>query len=188
MNKTKLYGTLALALLAGAAACDRSAGNDGDGQGLRTAEQAPMAEQAMDPQIMASVMEIQQLQAELEPIQRQALEDEDLARQLEALQLQVETAMREEGSELFGRIDAFQDEMAAAEAAGDQERMQSLMMQAQEIQQEVHSLQVAMFQRPEISEPFERFEAAHRARMIELDPKAGELIDRIDQLMDGLPR
>jgi TolA-binding protein len=185
MATKRLTGVLAFLVLVGLAACDRPGGAADDD--AYAGEQALMPGQAMDPEVMAQVMEIQQLQAQLEPIQREALEDETLARQLEALQLQVEMAMREEGAEIFSRIERFQGDMAAAEAAGDQERMQALATQAQGIEQEFHALQVAMFQRPEIREPFDRFEAAHRARMIEIDPSSSALLDRIEELMDGLP-
>jgi hypothetical protein len=185
MATKRLTGVLAFMVLVAVAACDRPGGEaDRDAY---AGEQALMPDQGMDPEVMAQVMEIQQLQAQLEPIQREALQDETLARQLAALQLQVETAMRDEGSEVFSRIERFQGDMAAAEAAGDQERMQALVMQAQGIEQEFHALQVAMFERPEIREPFDRFEAAHRARMIEIDPAAEALLDRIEELMERLP-
>lgn len=183
MRKTKVFGTLALGLLVGIAACDRSDGTDAE---AAAAEQALMPQQEMDPEMMAQIMEIQQLQQQLEPIQRQAMEDTALAAQLEALQLRIDASMREAGPEVFERIDRFQDEVAAAEAAGDQERMETLMMQAQGIQQEAQALQAAVFEQPEIRVAVEEFEAAHRARMIAIDPAAEELLKRMDELMAGL--
>jgi hypothetical protein len=167
MRKTKVFGTLALGLLVGMAACD---GADEMEAEAAAEEQALMPEQEMDPEMMAKVMEIQELQQQLEPVQRQALEDEALAAQLEALQLRIDASMREAGPEVFERIDRFQEEVAAAEAAGDQERMQTLMVQAQGIQQEAQALQAMVFERPEIRAAVEEFEAAHRAKMIAIDP------------------
>lgn len=188
MECMKLYGTLALGLLAGTVACDRPERVDANAEAIGSEEQALMPPQEMDPEMIGYIMEIQQIQQKLEPIQREALQDETLARQLEAIQHRVETSMREEGTELFGRIDSFQTEMAEAEAADDQERIQSLMIEAHSIQQEVQALQAAVLRRPEISEPLADFEAAHRARMIEIDPEAEPLLERVDELMASLPR
>jgi hypothetical protein len=185
MRKTTMYGTLALALLAGAAACDRSDGLDADAAAMG-ADQALMP-QEMDAEVMAQIMEIQQIQQQLEPIQQQALQDPALASQLEGLQAKIETTMRQEGAEVFARIEAFEAEMAAAEAAGDQERMQALMAEAQVLQQDAQALQAAVFQRPDIREPVAEFEAAQREAMIRIDPDAEPLLDRVDELMAGLP-
>jgi hypothetical protein len=40
-----------------------------------------------------------------------------------------------------------------------------------------------VLERPEIREPIEAFEEAQRARMIEIDPEAGELMDRMDEIL-----
>lgn len=181
-----MYGTLALALLAGTAACDRSDGLDADAAGMG-ADQTLMPQQEMDPEVMAQIMEIQQIQQQLEPIQQQALQDPALASQLEGLQARIETTMRQEGAEVFARIESFEAEMAAAEAAGDQEQIQSLMAQAQVLQQDAQALQAAVFERPDIREPVAEFEAAQRAAMIRIDPAAESLLDRVDELMAGLP-
>jgi hypothetical protein len=185
MQRTKLFGTLVVALLAGVAACDRpEAGQDPQTAGAMD-QMGPHLE--MDPEVMQQIMEIQQLQQQLEPIQNQALQDEELAGQLAALQARIESTMRAQGADVFERIDRFEADMAAAEAAGDQERTQALMMEAQLLQQEVQALQAAVFERPEISQPVAEFEAAHRARVIAIDPGAEALLDRIEELMAKLP-
>lgn len=180
----KLFGTLALILVAGVAACD---GGDTIDATARGGEAPVMPQQAMDPAVMATIAEIQEIQQRLEPIQREALQDEALASQLADIQSRVETAMREEDAELFGRIDRLQAQVAAAEEAGDQEGMQALMIQAQAIQQDVQALQAAVIERPEIREPVAEFEVAHRARMIQIDPEAEPLLDRMDELVASLP-
>lgn len=185
---TKFYATLILLVLTGAAACDRSERADVNDEAAGGAEQPVLPQQEMDPETMQQMMEIQQIRQELEPIQQEALQDEALASRLESIQLQIETAMRSEDSEVVDRMDRLRDEMARAQAAGDQERMQALMGDAEELQQEVQALQAAVFERPEIRQSVEEFEAANRARMIEIDPQAEALLDRMDELMAGLPR
>lgn len=174
---------LVLGLFVGVLACDRPEDAATDEEVMR----ALMADPAMDPETMAYIMEIQELQQRIEPVQQAALQDEALAGQLVAIQQRIETSMRAEDEELFGRIDRFQDDIAAAEAAGDQQRIRALMVQAQGIQLEVEALQAEVLQRPDIREPLEAFETAHRARMIEIDPEVEPLLARVDELMANLP-
>lgn len=180
------YGTLALTLLVGVVACDDSDGVDREGAGEGASREMLMQQPEMDPETMARIQEIQQIQARLEPIQQEALEDPALAGQLEAIQERVETVMRAENSDLFARMDRLQEEIAEAQAGGDPEQMQELMMRAQGLQQEAQAAQAAVMQRPEIRGPVQEFEAAHRARMTEIDPEAGELLDRFELLVSQL--
>jgi hypothetical protein len=185
MNKTKLYGALAVMLLMGVAACDRSGDmSDADSASFDEA----LTPQGMDPATMQLVMEIQTIQQQLEPTQQAALQDAALASQLEALQARVDAAMREENSEAVERMERLRAELDQVAASGDQERMQALMMEGQILQQEMQAVQAAVFQRPDISGPIEEFEAAHRARMIQIDPEAGALLDRMEELIAQLPR
>jgi hypothetical protein len=184
MQKARLYGTLVLGLFVGVVACDRP---DEDAVTDEEALRALLEDPGMDPETMAYITEIQELQQRIEPVQQEALQDEALAGQLVAIQRRIETSMRAEDQELFSRIDRFQDDIAAAEAAGDQQRLQALMVQAQGIQLEVEALQAKVLQRPDIREPLEAFETAHRARMIEIDPAVEPLLARVDELMANLP-
>ena len=43
-----------------------------------------------------------------------------------------------------------------------------------------------MLERPEILEPIEAFQEAQRARMIAIDPQAGEIMDRLDEIFASL--
>lgn len=179
MYRTKTMGALALVALLGVVACDRDA--DADPQPAGALEQGPMQE--MDPEMMGMMMEMQEIQQKLEPIQRQALEDEALAGQLQALTDRIQTLMREQDADLVDRIEGFQGRVAAAEAAGDDAAMQGLMMEAQGLQAEAEALQIAVLERPDIKAEVEEFEAAHRARMIAIDPEAEALLDRMEEIM-----
>jgi hypothetical protein len=180
MQKMRVYGALALVALAGAVACDRPGDADAAG-GPAGAE--GMLPAGMDPGVMAAMMEMQEIQQRLEPLQQEALQDDALAGQLAALSARIEAAMREEDAELVGRIERFQDEVEAAEASGDQARVQAMMMEAQTLQVAVQTLQASVLDRPDIRQDVEAFEAAHRARMVELDPEAGALLDRAEELV-----
>lgn len=180
------YGTLALTLMVGVTACEDSDAVNGEGAEAGASQEMLQQQPEMDAETMARIQEIQELQARLEPIQQEALQDPALASQLESIQERVETAMRAENAELFARMDRLQEEIAEAQAGGEPQQMQELMMRAQGLQQEAQAAQAAVLQRPEIQGPVEEFEAAHRARMVEIDPEAGELLDRFELLVAQL--
>jgi len=179
-----LFSVLALAAVVAVAACDRD-DPGADGANAAAVQQAPPG-MDMDPEMMQLVMEMQTIQQELAPIQEAALEDEALAGQLVSLQTQVETAMRTEDPALMDRIAEIEAELMAAHESGDDERMQAVSIEAQGIQQRIQVMQASVLERPEIRQPIEAFEAAHRARMIEIHPEAEALLARADQIMERL--
>lgn len=188
MDTTRFLGTLALTLLVAAAGCNDTDEVDRDEEAAGATEQSVMPQPEMDPETMEQVMEIQEIQNQLQPAQQEALQDEELASRLEALQERIEAAMREQNPQAVERMNTLRDEMAAAQEAGDQERLQALMTEAQGIQEEVQALQASVLERPEIREQVEEFEAAYRERMIEIDPEAEPLLDRMDELIANLPQ
>ncbi len=181
MMSMKSLSVLALVATVAVGACDRA-----DGSLNRADVQQAAPGMDMDPHVMQLVMEMQTIQQELAPIQEAALQDEALAGQLAALQLQVETAMREEDPALMGRIAEIEAELAAAHESGDDARLQAVSVDAQALQQAIQTMQMSVLERPEIREPIEAFETAHRARMIEMHPEAEALLARADEIMDEL--
>ncbi|HSH46390.1 MAG TPA: hypothetical protein VK966_11155 [Longimicrobiales bacterium] len=172
----KYFGALMLTLLMGVAACDSS---DAEPEAQ---EQAAPGEQ-LDTDMAQRFMELQTIQQQLRPVQEQALQDEEIAAQLEEIQTRMDAAMREEKGEAIDRMTALQEELMAAQTDGDQEAMQTLMAEAQGLQVELQEAQSEILERPEFKGPVEAFEAAHRARMIEIDPEAEALLDRMDELV-----
>ncbi len=187
MHKAKIYGMLVLTLLT-AAACDSDGENDSEAADAAAEQPAGQGQMPMGAETMQQVMEVQQIQQRLEPISRQALQDEELASQLAELQARVQAAMREENPELVDRMEEFQEKMTAAQQASDQAALQNLRLGANGLQQEVQQLQAAVLERPEIRESIQEFEAAHRARMTEIDPEAEALIERLDEIVASQPR
>ena len=183
MTSSKHGMVLALVALLGVSACGES-GSDAAPAGAGA--QQTGAPQAMDPEIMALMMEAQQLRQELDPIQQEAMQDPALIRRMEQIQVRIERVMRDENPELFAQMDEFEARFNAAQEAGDQERAQEIAMEAQGVQQELQSRQQAVLERPEILEPIEAFQEAQRARMIAIDPQAGEIMDRLDEIFASL--
>lgn len=186
MVTSRFGGILALTLLVGIAACDDA--DDADPNGDADAPAQPTAEQQMDPEMMAAVMEMQTIQQQLGPIQEQALQDEELSAQLQEIQTRLEAALREENAEAMDRMDELQTEMMEAQAAGDQQQMQALMPEAQALQQQLQAAQQEVLQRPELRQAIDEFEAANRERMVEIDPAADSLLQRMDELMGSMPQ
>lgn len=170
---------LALALVAGA--CNRDRG------GAAATEAAAEGSGAYDG-VFELIIEMQQIEEALVPLQTQALEDEALAAQLAAIQAQVDAALREADPALLARADELEAALIAAQEAGDGERFQIMIIEAQIVYDSIQSLRAEILERPEIRGPIDAFEAAHRARMIELDPRAEELLARIDEIMAELDR
>ncbi len=185
MKIGKTLMTLALVGVTSVTGCEGEGDTDQPSPDA-AAQQAPAPGQDMDPETMELMMEAQELDQQLAPIQQEAMQDEDLAAQLQALQELIQTAMREEDPELMGRMEQLEEEFMAAQEAGDQERVQEIGMAAQQIQMEFQALQQRVLDRPDIQEPIDAFEAAQRERMIEIDPEAGDIIDRIDEILAQL--
>lgn len=188
MTSRTRWMALALTALFGLSACsgdaEQDAFPDAPGQEQMTPGQEQAAPgQTMDPEAMALMMEAQQIQQELAPVREEAMQDEALAIRMSEIQESIETAMRTENPQAFERMEAFEADFVAAQEAGDQERVQEIGTEAQEVQMELQALQQSVLERPEIRDSIEEFEAAQRERMIEIDPEAGERMDRIDEIL-----
>lgn len=193
MKTSRILSVLALfAITTFAAACGGEDEPAGDAQPDATgAEQTPAtgegaAQGQLDPEMMQRMMEVQEIQQRLGPIEQEAMQDPELTAQLESIQQQVETAMRAEDEELFDRMDELEAEFTEAQEAENQERIQEISQEAQGMQMQLQEIQQRVLEDPELQAEIDAFEEARRARMIEIDPEAGELMDRIDEIMDEL--
>lgn len=184
--------TLALLPLLALAACGGDEASSADSpagqEGQSASDQAMpgMMGQEMDPEMMALMMEAQQLQQELSPIQQEAMESGDLANQLEELQTRVETAMREANPELFQQMDQLEAEFMAAQEEGDEARLQEVGMQAQGVQMQLQQAQQALVDRPDIREAIDAFQDAQRAAMIEINSDSEAIMDRLDEIIEQI--
>jgi Skp family chaperone for outer membrane proteins len=183
MTSSRLLAALALTAFVGVTACSSEPEPDAAPADAGAAEAPP---QGMNPEMMALMQEAQEIQQELAPIQNEAMQDEALARQLADLQERIETAMRAESPELFTQMEALEAEFMAAQEAGDQELAQETAMKAQGVQMELQALHRSVLERPEIQGPIDSFEEAQRERMIAIDPEAGALMDRLDEIIAEL--
>jgi hypothetical protein len=186
MRTMKTLLTLALLSAFGLAACSGDGDTAAAPDGAEVQPGAAAPQDDFDPAAMELMVEAQEIQQRLQPIQQQAMEDEELSRQLQAVQQQVEAAMREESPDLFQRMEELEAEFMVAQEAGDQERAQELGMEAQGVEMELQNVQQSVLDRPDIREPVEAFEEAQRERMLEIDPEAADLLDRMDEILAEL--
>ncbi|TVP58918.1 MAG: hypothetical protein EA351_02590 [Gemmatimonadales bacterium] len=191
MTSSKTLSALALIALLGVAACDSDPQVDQPPAANDPAMEQPapqQGQQEMDPEMMALMMEAQELQQRLAAIQDEAMQDEALAAQLTSIQDEVEAGLREEAPELLAQMEEYEAEYMAAQEAGDQERVQAIAMEAQQAQMEIQAAQQSVLSRPDIAESIDDFEEAQHARMIEIDPEAREILDRLDEIRAQMPQ
>lgn len=151
------------------------------------AEQAaPGAPQEIDPDLMVLMTEAQELQTRIAPARDQALDDPELASHLNELQDRIQAQLRESSGELVDEMEGLEAEFESAQAAGDEERMQEIAMQAQMVQMQLQSAQEEIIGRQDIRDDIEAFEARHRQVMLEIDPELEEALDRLEEIMERL--
>ena len=186
---------LALAALFGLAACgggDPDAASDVAPEGGAASMEAPIPGMApgqapeIDPEDMALIMEAQGIQQRLGALGDQVMQDPAMMVQLEALQDRIDDALRSVAPDAMAAMEGFQAEFAEAQSNGDQATMERIQAEAQEAQAELQQAQQEVLGRPEIAAAIDAFEEAQRARMLEIDPEAGDLMDRMDEIMAEL--
>ena len=139
-------------------------------------------QQAIPPEAQALVTEMQELQVELGPIQQQALADADLQAAQQELGEKVRAAMAEADPEMPARMErltALQAQAQEAQAAQDQERMQAIVTEAQQIEQSLQAAQQEAIARPELDAEIEAFQTRLEQKMVEIDPDAAPLLERM---------
>lgn len=157
--------------------------------GLVGQEEGERSSPELPPEAMQLIAELQQVQAELEPIQQEALTDPALQAAGEALAADVQEAMTDvdpETPERMERLQALMGEAQAAQAEQDADRMSEIVMEARGIEERLQAVQAQAVQRPEIATRIEEFQGRLEARMIEVDPDAGPLLERARDLNQRL--
>jgi hypothetical protein len=129
--------------------------------------------------------EITQIQARLQQIQQRALQDPEL----QAAQAQV----GDEVVATMGRVDptftarseraqAMQADIAAAQEAGDNERLHALAAEAEELQAAFGRARAQAMEDPELQSTIQAYQAQVVARMVELEPETETLLARLAEL------
>lgn len=138
-----------------------------------------------DAEVEALFDELQQVHHQLEDLQMQALQDPTLSAEQAQLGEAIEAAMTQADptiSDRLARADALEAEAVSAQTAGNGQRLQELMVEAQEIQQHFMTVQQQVLEQPAIAERLAGFQSRLEQKMLELDPAAAGLIARFREL------
>jgi hypothetical protein len=161
------------------------------------AQQRPVAQQraaAPTPaqqQAQGWYMELQGIQMQLGPAIAQAMRDPRIQAAQKALGAEIQAALNKADPGLAAlepRMKAMEAEAAKAQQAGDRARLQKLMQDAAPIQQRLMRAQQAVFNQPAVVRKANAFESQLQAKLIQIDPKNGPLIQRSKQLQTQLQR
>ncbi|HUH12374.1 MAG TPA: hypothetical protein VMK65_04660 [Longimicrobiales bacterium] len=151
----------------------------------------PGAQQQQVPDsIRTMLMEVQMLQQRLGSIQQQALEtDTALQHQQETLQERIEAAMKETDPQVAAateRMQALEQEAAAAQAAQDTAALMTLVQEAQQLQGRLEAAQEAVMEKPEVAGAMDAFRADLLVAMKKVEPETDALIERFESLVQKL--
>lgn len=148
--------------------------------------QAGGQQQGQMSQMQQLRQEIQKIDQQLQKIRQEALQDSALqAKQLE-LQEMIGAAARQADPEYKkkeDRLNEIQKKMQQAQQNQDTAQMRSLMMEGQKLQRDVSQTQQQVAQRDSIDAEIQAFREQMQQKMIEIDPKAEQLLERRDSLV-----
>jgi hypothetical protein len=140
---------------------------------------------ADEEQIAAWYSELQGLHQQLQSIQDRALEDPQLSADQETLGTEIRAAVARADSTMetrMARMTTLETEAHAASAAGDSDRLQTLMLEATDIQERFMELQQQVLGEPAMAAKIGVFQTALQAKMIQIEPGAQGLMDRFSEL------
>src|SRR5690606_33697251 len=129
--------------------------------------------------------EMQEVHQQLEVIQQEALADPELSAKQEALGEEIRLAMEVVDPSMTQRMERVQEletEATAAQAAGDTEKLQQVIQEAQQIQEHFLNVQQTALSEPTMAAKLQDFQTALEAKMVEVDPEAETLIVRFREL------
>jgi hypothetical protein len=136
-------------------------------------------------------MELQGIQMQLGPAIAQAMRDPKIQAAQQALGAAIQAALNKADPGLAAlepRMKALEAEAAKAQQAGDRAKLQKLMQDAAPIQQRLMRAQQVVFNQPAVMSRANAFESQLQAKLIQVDPKNGPLIQRSKQLQTQLQR
>jgi cell fate (sporulation/competence/biofilm development) regulator YlbF (YheA/YmcA/DUF963 family) len=136
-------------------------------------------------ELEAIFAELQQVHLQLEEIQMQALQDPQLSAAQEQLGEEIRQAMESHDPTMkdrMARVQALETEAANAHQAGDHDRLQLLMTEAQQLEEHFMAVQHHVLEEPAIATKVTAFQTQLERKMVEVDPDAQTLITRFREL------
>jgi hypothetical protein len=140
-------------------------------------------------EIQALFDELQRVHLQLEEIQMRALQDPQLSAEQAQLGERIQAAMEQTDPTLANRIaraEALETEAMTAQQAGNAQRLEELVVEAQAIQQHFMTVQQQVLGQPAIAQQLTTFQTRLESKMLEVDPAAATLISRFREIEDKL--
>jgi hypothetical protein len=139
----------------------------------------------------ATANEAAQLQAKLGQLQQQAMADPSLKPAQDSLTAAVNAGMAKldpTAPTKLARAAALQGEVAAAQSANDNAKLNALATEAGQLQQYFAAMQPRVAQLPEVQAARQAFTERLFAKMKQLDPNTQQYVDRLTALRNGTGR
>lgn len=150
------------------------------------AQQAPAMSPALQDTLQTLLVEAQQIQQRLADLQQQAIEaDQSLSAERDSIEKQIEATVVATDSQAAGRITRLKELEArfdSARAAQDTAKLQSIVMEAQALNQQVQQARMAAMQQDTIATRIEAFRQKLLAGMRKIEPQTDSLIARVEAI------
>lgn len=169
-------------------ACQGDGEADAEGGAGEADAAAPAAAADFERQ-RALVMELDALNTALAPLLQQAQLDPAIKAKEEALSQQVDEAMEATTPgtlDAIARFEAAQNEHAAAQLAGEQERVNELATELQTLQGQIQQTQRVVQTQEDVASAIAEFRAELAVWLRAHDPGADSLLTRIDAIVEEL--
>jgi hypothetical protein len=128
--------------------------------------------------------EIQQITTRLGQIQAQARQDPAIQAANDSLQQLIQTKMEADPASkaTLDQAKQYQADVAAAQAAGDNEKLTQLAETGKLLQQGMQVAQQKAMADPDVQKQLESYKARLYKKMVEIDPTAEKLVARLTEL------
>jgi hypothetical protein len=156
---------------------------------LHAQQPGAMDPSQLPPDVQEVFAELKQVQSQIEPIQQEALADPELQAEQAALGEQIQTAMADVNPDMPQQMQRLQELAAEAESAQseqDQARIGEILTEARDIEVALQDAQAQALQRPDLAPRVQAFQQKVQAKMVEVDPAANDLIQRMGELESRL--
>ncbi len=147
-------------------------------------------QQDVPDEVQEMMEEFQEMQQRFMQIQSQVLQmNPELQERQAAIGDLVNEAMAElnpAAEEQVSRLQQLEQEAAMAQQEEDMERLQELINEAQGLQAELQAAQAQALEQDHVQQEIDSFQDDLLDEMIEMDPEAGQILDRLDELAQQL--
>lgn len=150
------------------------------------AEPAPAMSPALQDTLRTLLVEAQQIQQRLAELQQQAIDaNQALSAERDSIETEIEATVVATDSQAAGRLARLKEletQFDSARAAQDTAKLQSVVMEAQALNQQVQQARLAAMQQDSIAARIDAFREKLLAGMRKIEPQTDSLIARVEAI------